>query len=78
MSEKYSQLTDMTKAKVVFRPCKKIKPAMAVQIHEDFIVDTLEGQHRGHAGDYLMEGIKGERYPCRKDIFEESYEWIEE
>lgn len=52
---------------------KKPIPIQAVQIHEPFVVDTLEGRHTGNAGDYLVIGIRGERYPVKKDIFEESY-----
>lgn len=60
--------------------CRK-KPIViqAVQINEPFVVDTLENQqHKGKAGDYLMIGIKGERYICDKTIFEESYDWVED
>lgn len=40
------------------------------------IIHTLEGDMTAHFGDYIIKGIKGEFYPCRKDIFEESYtEW---
>ena len=53
---------------------KKPIPIKAVQIDEDFWVETLEGNHQGKAGDYLIEGIKGELYCCDKEIFEESYE----
>ena len=28
-------------------------------------------------GDYIIKGVKGEFYPCRKDIFEETYEKID-
>ena len=38
------------------------------------VIHTLEGSMTAHAGDYIIKGIKGEFYPCRKDIFEESYE----
>ena len=31
---------------------------------------------KGKAGDYLIEGIKGELYPCDKEIFKETYEKI--
>ena len=41
---------------------------------KDFTVKTIEGEISGKAGDYLLKGIKGEVYPCRKDIFEESYD----
>ena len=37
------------------------------------VIHTLEGNMAAHMGDYIVKGIKGEFYPCRKDIFEESY-----
>ena len=59
--------------------CRK-KPIVihAIQIDEDFKVTTMEGVVYGKAGDYLMIGIDGERYPCNKEIFERSYDWVEE
>lgn len=42
----------------------------------NLIVSTLEGYMKAYPGDYILKGIKGEIYPCRKDIFEESYEKI--
>lgn len=45
---------------------------------DGFIVDTLEGQMTGGEGSYIIMGIKGELYPCRGDIFEETYESLEE
>lgn len=27
-------------------------------------------------GDYIIKGVRGEFYPCQKDIFEETYEEI--
>jgi len=52
----------------------KTKPAEAVQIDVPFEVDTLEGEGlSGKAGDYLMRGVKGELYPCDREIFEETY-----
>ena len=56
---------------------KKPIPIKAMQISEEFAVDTLEGRHTGKAGDYLVIGIRGERYPCDKSIFEESYEAVQ-
>jgi len=38
-----------------------------------FLVHTLEGDHIGVAGDYLMKGVRGELYPCAKSIFEETH-----
>lgn len=42
------------------------------------IVKTFEGEHRGEFGDWLLRGVKGELYPCKPDIFEMTYEPVEE
>lgn len=42
-----------------------------------FYVDTLEGKMCGGQGDYLIQGVRGEFYPCRGDIFEETYERVQ-
>lgn len=41
-------------------------------------IDTLEGGHNVCVGDWIITGVKGERYPCKHDIFEETYEKVEE
>ena len=38
------------------------------------LIDTLEGTHKANQGDYIIQGIKGELYPCKPDIFEATYE----
>lgn len=40
-------------------------------------IRTLEGDHRASVGDYIIKGIKGEFYPCKPDIFEKTYEFVE-
>jgi hypothetical protein len=42
--------------------------------HIKLSIVTLEGVMKANYGDYIIKGIKGEFYPCRKDIFEETYE----
>ena len=42
------------------------------------IISTLEGDMKAHEGDYIIKGVRGELYPCRKDIFEETYEEVKE
>lgn len=37
-------------------------------------VDTLEGRVHVQAYDWIIKGIKGEYYPCKPDIFTETYE----
>lgn len=40
-------------------------------------IHTLEGNHTWSIGDYLIEGVKGEYYFCKPDIFELTYEKVE-
>ena len=40
------------------------------------VIQTLEGEMVISKGDYIIKGIKGEYYPCKPDIFEESYERV--
>lgn len=40
-------------------------------------IQTLEGDHFGNVGDYIIQGVKGELYPCKPDIFEQTYEVVE-
>lgn len=56
---------------------KKPIPILARQMNEDFSVETLEGTMRAKKGDYLVIGVRGERYPCAREIFEESYDIYE-
>jgi hypothetical protein len=37
-------------------------------------IETLEGRHEVTPGDWIITGVKGEKYPCKPDIFEETYE----
>jgi hypothetical protein len=37
-------------------------------------IKTLEGTMRADVGDWVIQGIKGELYPCKPDIFESTYE----
>jgi hypothetical protein len=40
-------------------------------------IETLEGTMRADVGDYIITGVKGERYPCKPDIFEATYEAVD-
>ena len=41
-------------------------------------IDTLEGGHVVCVGDWIITGVKGERYPCKPDIFAATYEKVSE
>jgi hypothetical protein len=40
-------------------------------------IQTLEGTMAANVGDWIIQGIQGEHYPCRGDIFEKTYELAE-
>ncbi len=35
---------------------------------------TLEGAHIARFGDWIIKGVAGEFYPCKPDIFDQTYE----
>ena len=45
---------------------------------QQYCVQTLEGPLNVHSGDWIITGVKGEKYPCKPDIFEQTYELVEE
>lgn len=42
-----------------------------------FKITTLEGVHVANDGDWIIKGVKGEFYPCKNDIFEETYQFAD-
>lgn len=38
---------------------------------------TREGTMRASVGDWIIRGVKGEFYPCKPDIFEQTYEKVD-
>lgn len=42
------------------------------------VIKTLEGNMIANPGDYIIKGVKGELYPCKPDIFEQTYEPIKD
>ena len=58
---------------------KAIKKPIEVDFEfakEDGEVETLGGKVKYKKGDAIITGVKGEKYPCRRDIFDQTY-WIE-
>lgn len=51
-------------------PC----PVCDLVMHIHGWIDTLEGGHRVCPGDWIIEGVIGEFYPCKPDVFEQTYE----
>lgn len=48
------------------------------------VIETLESnkeaktRHAASVNDWIIKGIKGEFYPCKPDIFDKTYDIIEE
>ncbi|MBQ8824207.1 MAG: hypothetical protein IJZ64_03145, partial [Ruminococcus sp.] len=49
----------------------------AYRTDKEMIIHTLEGDHKANVGDYIITGVHGEQYPCKPDIFAETYEFVE-
>lgn len=49
-------------------------------VHRDAVahIHTLEGDLTVRPGDWVITGVKGERYACKPDIFAATYERAEE
>jgi len=41
------------------------------------VVETKEGKNVASPGDWIITGVQGEKYPCKPDIFEQTYEKVE-
>lgn len=56
------------------RPIAMIKCADCMQLE----IQTLEGNMRANEGDWIIKGVANEFYPCKPDIFEKTYEKVED
>lgn len=44
--------------------------------HAILQIPTLEGVMTAEPGDWIIKGVAGEFYPCKADIFEQTYEAV--
>ena len=42
------------------------------------VIHTLEGVHLVGFGDWIIQGIQGELYPCKPEIFEKTYDPVKD
>lgn len=40
------------------------------------VIPTLEGEHIATEGDWIIKGVKGEFYPCKPDVFIQTYDQV--
>lgn len=57
---------------------KKPVVVKAFRTNKEITIHTLEGDMVASVGDYIITGINGEQYPCKPDIFEKTYELVED
>lgn len=57
---------------------KGVSYAFDCRRNSRILIYTLEGDMTANKGDYIIKGVKGEIYPCKADIFEATYEKVEE
>ncbi len=53
-------------------------PHKYIESDNVLLICTLEGEHIVRHGDFVIKGIYGEFYPCKPDIFDDSYTEIDE
>lgn len=53
---------------------KKPVVVEAFQTDKELDIETLEGTMHASVGDYIITGVRGEQYPCKPNIFEQTYE----
>ena len=45
---------------------------------DELTIVTLEGNHRVTFGDFIIRGVRGELYPCKPEIFEATYDRVDD
>jgi hypothetical protein len=49
---------------------------LIVYCGKNLMIRTLEGQMTAQPGDFVIQGIAGEIYPCKPDIFKKTYDKV--
>ena len=57
-----------------FRKKPVIVEAFQAEVNID--IETLNGKVRAYAGDWVVTDVKGRKYPCNQEVFEETYEEV--
>lgn len=50
---------------------------IVITTFNELVISTLEGEMKAPIGSWIIRGPLGEYYPCRKDVFEKTYDPIE-
>lgn len=71
-AEQYSILGGLNSDFLRKAVCEKAHDGIYGGLH----IHTLEGLHTVNDGDFIIQGVKNEFYPCKPDIFEMTYERV--
>jgi hypothetical protein len=52
---------------------KRPIPIKAAELTEEVEIHTREGILRAYSGDFILQGVQGEIYPCGREIFFKTY-----
>ena len=55
----------------------KVIPVVMSSFDSHLLIHTLEGTMKADLGDWIIKGVQGEFYPCKPEIFEQTYEAVE-
>ena len=62
-----------------FKKFRKIPVVIeAYQTDVEMEIETAEGVMKADKGDWIIKGVKGELYPCKPDVFDMTYEKVDE
>lgn len=53
-----------------------VRPFRIDTVNGTVEISTLEGTMTASKDDYIIKGVQGEFYPCKPDIFEQTYETV--
>ena len=62
----------------VFRTIENDKGEIKKLLVDEIHLQTLEGTMKFTKEDYLIIGVEGEIYPCKKNIFDKTYDIVED
>lgn len=54
----------------------KYNDGTLIFLNDGVSIKTLEGEMKADINDYIIKGIQGELYPCKPDIFDQTYEEV--
>ena len=57
---------------------KMTRDGYLITAPEGILIHTLEGDLLASPGDWIIKGVQGEYYPCKPEIFEATYERVED